>query len=82
MYNFGTIACILFALLHPLWPRPCRQFVSVSAVTGEGMEEFFEKVDDAVKEYYKDYKPELERMKKARVCSSTATNLVVSLCRP
>lgn len=43
--------------------------MSVSAVTGEGMEEFFEKVDDAVKEYYKDYKPELERMKKARVCA-------------
>lgn len=43
------------------------QFASVSAVTGEGMAEFFEKVDEAVKEFDQVYRPELERMKKEKV---------------
>ncbi|KAJ1915822.1 hypothetical protein H4219_004110 [Mycoemilia scoparia] len=33
----------------------------VSAVTGAGMDEFFEKVGEAVKEYENDYKPDLEK---------------------
>ncbi|TPX46972.1 hypothetical protein SeMB42_g03018 [Synchytrium endobioticum] len=38
----------------------------VSAVTGAGMKEFFEGVDDAIGEYHKEYKPEMERMAKKR----------------
>ncbi|CAM0140759.1 hypothetical protein VKS41_008029 [Umbelopsis sp. WA50703] len=36
--------------------------VGVSAVTGEGMEEFFTAVDEATEEYEKEYKPEIERL--------------------
>ncbi|CAG8732564.1 18267_t:CDS:10, partial [Acaulospora morrowiae] len=36
--------------------------VGVSAVTGEGMQEFFGAVDEAVKEYESVYKPELEKL--------------------
>ncbi|ORX62484.1 hypothetical protein BCR32DRAFT_213906, partial [Anaeromyces robustus] len=39
----------------------------VSAVTGEGMDEFFDILKDSVKEYETEYKPELERMIKAKV---------------
>lgn len=38
--------------------------VGVSAATGIGMKEFFEKVDELKVEYYKDYKPEYERIQK------------------
>jgi GTPase SAR1 family protein len=34
---------------------------AVSAFTGEGMEEFFEKLDEAVAEYDEEYRPEFER---------------------
>lgn len=36
--------------------------VGVSAVTGEGMDEFFTAVDQAAEEYEKEYKPEIERL--------------------
>jgi len=39
----------------------------VSAVTGEGMDEFFETIKDSVNEYETEYKPELERMIKAKM---------------
>lgn len=39
----------------------------VSAVTGEGMDEFFDSIKDSVREYETEYKPELERMIKAKV---------------
>ncbi|KNC76545.1 GPN-loop GTPase 1 [Sphaeroforma arctica JP610] len=42
------------------------QSASVSAVTGQGIEEFFTAVDAAVEEYDTIYKPELERIKKER----------------
>ncbi|ORY33847.1 hypothetical protein BCR33DRAFT_755006 [Rhizoclosmatium globosum] len=35
--------------------------VSVSAVTGQGMDEFFVAVDEAVKEYHTDYRPAMEK---------------------
>lgn len=40
--------------------------VGVSAGTGQGLDEFFVKVDEAVKEYYEEYKPMLEKLKKER----------------
>ncbi|KAI9014731.1 hypothetical protein BC832DRAFT_527897 [Gaertneriomyces semiglobifer] len=39
----------------------------VSAVTGAGMEEFFNAVDDARHEYETEYKPEIERMLRERL---------------
>lgn len=39
----------------------------VSAVTGEGMDEFFETIKESVNEYETEYKPELERMIKAKM---------------
>jgi len=39
----------------------------VSAVTGEGMDEFFDSIKDSVREYETEYKPELERMIKAKM---------------
>lgn len=40
--------------------------VGVSAMTGDGIAEFFEKVEDKRKEFDRDYKPELERRRKER----------------
>lgn len=42
------------------------QVVGVSAMTGEGMDELFEAVQEARQEYYESYKPELERVIKER----------------
>ncbi|KAJ3332782.1 hypothetical protein HDU76_013109 [Blyttiomyces sp. JEL0837] len=40
--------------------------VGVSAVTGAGMTDFFNAVDDAVEEYNKDYRPEIEKKLRER----------------
>jgi len=40
--------------------------VGVSAMTGAGIKEFFEAVDEKTQEFERDYKPELERRKKQR----------------
>lgn len=40
--------------------------VGVSSMTGQGITEFFEAVDEKAKEFERDYKPELERRKKQR----------------
>jgi GPN-loop GTPase len=40
--------------------------VGVSAMTGEGVEEFFQKVEEKRMEFNRDYKPELERRRKER----------------
>lgn len=37
--------------------------VSVSAATGEGIKELMEQIDEAAKEYDRDYLPELKRRK-------------------
>ncbi|CAG8452646.1 10629_t:CDS:10 [Ambispora leptoticha] len=38
------------------------RLVGVSAMTGEGINEFFEAIDKAVEEYETEYKPEIERL--------------------
>ncbi|CAO3679369.1 unnamed protein product [Umbelopsis vinacea] len=45
--------------------------VGVSAVTGEGMDEFFQAVDEATVEYEKEYKPEIERLIREKASDST-----------
>jgi GTPase SAR1 family protein len=40
--------------------------VSVSSMTGQGIDEFFTAVEEKAEEFNKDYKPELERRKKQR----------------
>ncbi|KAL2841784.1 hypothetical protein BJX68DRAFT_169111 [Aspergillus pseudodeflectus] len=40
--------------------------VGVSAMTGEGIDEFFEAVEEKRQEFERDYKPELEKRKKER----------------
>jgi hypothetical protein len=40
--------------------------VGVSAMTGDGVDEFFEAVEEKRQEFERDYKPELERKKKER----------------
>ncbi|KAK6356467.1 hypothetical protein TWF718_000826 [Orbilia javanica] len=46
--------------------------VSVSSMTGAGIDEFFKAVDSKVEEYKKDYLPELEKARKEREAKKTA----------
>ena len=41
--------------------------VGVSAMTGQGLDEFLEELKSAAIEYEQDYKPEYERLRKAKV---------------
>ncbi|RKP10403.1 GPN-loop GTPase [Thamnocephalis sphaerospora] len=47
----------------------CLRAVGVSAVTGAGMDELFAAVDECVKEYETEYKPEMERLMREKVLS-------------
>ncbi|KAF2463223.1 ATPase NPA3 [Lindgomyces ingoldianus] len=47
--------------------------VGVSAMTGDGMDEFFKSVQEKKEEFERDYKPELERRKKERENAKVAT---------
>ncbi|TIA73621.1 hypothetical protein E3P92_01576 [Wallemia ichthyophaga] len=47
--------------------------VGVSAMTGDGMPEFFDAVDKCRGDYYSDYKPELDRLRKEREEKSEAS---------
>lgn len=42
------------------------QIVGVSAVSGAGMDELFVEVGKCVEEYEKEYKPEMERLRKEK----------------
>ncbi|KAK3095982.1 hypothetical protein FSP39_021622 [Pinctada imbricata] len=42
------------------------QNVGVSSMTGEGVEQFFKHVNDAVDEYEREYKPQYEKLKKEK----------------
>ncbi|RKP26265.1 GPN-loop GTPase [Syncephalis pseudoplumigaleata] len=44
----------------------CLNIVGVSAVTGEGIDALFAQVDKCVEEYEKEYRPEMERLKKEK----------------
>lgn len=46
--------------------------VGVSAVTGEGITEFFEKVDECAAEYHTDYKPMIEKQRAAHEAQKKA----------
>ena len=46
--------------------------VGVSAMTGKGITEFFEAVDEKAAEYTRDYKPELERRQKERQAAKSS----------
>lgn len=41
----------------------CMKIVGCSAVTGEGIEEYFKLIDESIKEYEIEYKPEMDRLK-------------------
>ncbi|KAJ3052026.1 GPN-loop GTPase qqt2 [Rhizophlyctis rosea] len=56
----GTLVNSMCLVLEEFYKH--LRVVGVSAVTGEGMEELFRAVDEAVEEYHKEYKPEIERM--------------------
>lgn len=46
--------------------------VGVSSMTGDGIDEFFEAVQEKAEEFNRDYKPELERRRKQRADEKTA----------
>lgn len=46
--------------------------VGVSSMTGDGIDEFFEAVEEKAEEFNRDYKPELERRRKQRADEKTA----------
>ncbi|KFX93888.1 hypothetical protein O988_06595 [Pseudogymnoascus sp. VKM F-3808] len=54
------------------WAKGHLSVVGVSSMTGDGIDEFFEAVQEKAEEFNRDYKPELERRRKQRADEKTA----------